>query len=329
MTMRNYVIIFIVLIAGELLAQDAHFTQFTSGAEWLNPATSGALTATSAQISYRDQWSGIGDFYKSMLASGQLRIGAKKDKRGFSSAGILLLNDRAGTARLNTLNGGFNYAYHVRLDNFQTLGLGVYAGVLQHSFSPNGLQWGSQYDGNAWNSALPGDAIVGARRTNLDLAAGVCWTWKSSENYMTSNDQRMFRLGAGMWHITQPNIAFSGLNKLAPRYSVHGDALIGIANTSFSILPAVLFQQQQTSELVVGSLIRYTVKESSRYTGFVASSSVAVGAYWRNKDAIAFAAQLQWSKYSLGMSYDATVSALRQSTNGRGGFEITLSYRGS
>jgi type IX secretion system PorP/SprF family membrane protein len=326
--MKTYFAILFLLLGGHAVAQDAHFTQFTAGADWLNPAAGGALAPASGNLIYRDQWGGIGEFYQSMYASGQFRLKQKKEKRGFSAAGIMVLNDRAGAAKLNTLNAGLNYAYHVRINNFQTLGAGVYVGFLQRSYTAAGLQWGSQYDGQAWNAALPGENLVAARRGMFDLGAGICWTFKSSEKYMTANNQRMFRIGAGAWHLGQPNIAFNGLDKLAPRISLHGDALIGIANTPLAVLPAVLFQQQQTTELVMGSLIRYTVKESSRYTNFVSSSSVAVGAYWRNKDAIALAAQLQWSSYTLGFSYDANVSALRQSTNGRGGFEITFSYAG-
>jgi type IX secretion system PorP/SprF family membrane protein len=326
MFMKQILTFLFLLFCSSAVAQDTHFTQFTAGADWLNPSVSGALAPASGNIIYRDQWSGIGEFYQSMYASGQCRIRAKKEKRGFSSAGIMVLNDRAGAAKLNTLNAGVNYAYHIRINNFQTLGAGVYLGFLQRSYTAAGLQWGSQYDGQTWNPTLPGENLVAARRSLFDLGAGLCWTFKSSEKYMTANNQRMFRIGAGAWHLGQPNIAFNGLDNLVPRISVHGDALIGIANTPLAVLPAVLFQRQQTTELVMGSLIRYTVKESSRYTNFVSSSSVAIGAYWRNKDAIAFAAQLQWSNYSLGLSYDANISALRQSTNGRGGFEITFSY---
>lgn len=328
MMMKKYIVFLFLVFAGRVFAQDVHFTQFTAGADWLNPAAGSALNTASGNLIYRDQWGGIGEFYQSVYASGQFRLKQKKQKRGFSAAGIMVLNDRAGAAKLNTLNAGLNYAYHVRINNFQTLGAGVYLGFLQRSYTAAGLQWGSQYDGQVWNAALPGENLVAARRNLFDLGAGLCWTFKSSEKYMTANNQRMFRIGAGAWHLAQPNIAFNGLDKLAPRISIHGDALIGIANTPLAVLPAVLFQRQQTTELVMGSLIRYTVKESSRYTNFVSSSSVAVGAYWRNKDAVAVAAQLQWSNYSLGLSYDANVSALRQSTNGRGGFEITFSYTG-
>ena len=327
--MKKISLLFLCLLAGYFsYAQDVHFTQFTSGIDWLNPAASGALSPVTANVIYRDQWGGIGDFYQSSYASGQFRLSDAKGKKGFSAAGVMVLNDRAGTARLNTLNAGLTYAYHVRLGAKQTLGAGVYAGYLQRSFGDAGLQWGSQYDGMAYNNTLPGESTGNLRRSMMDFGAGLCWTWKSSESYMTANNQRMFRLGGGVWHLAAPNIGFDGNDAVARRYSFHGDALIGISNTPLALLPAVLFQYQQTGELVVGSLIRYTVKEASRYTGFVSSSSVAVGAYWRNRDAVAIAAQLQWSNYSLGLSYDANISSLSNSTNGRGGFEVTFRYTG-
>jgi type IX secretion system PorP/SprF family membrane protein len=309
-------------------AQDVHFTQFTSGIDWLNPAAAGALSPVTANVIYRDQWGSAGEFYQSTYASGQFRFSGAQQKKGFSAAGVMVLHDRAGAARLNTLNAGLTYAYHVRLGAKQTLGAGVYAGFLQRSFNDVGLQWGSQYDGMAYNNALPGETTPNLRRSMVDFGAGLCWTFKSSETYMTANNQRMFRLGGGVWHLAAPNIAFNGTDAVARRYSFHGDALIGLSNTPLALLPAVMYQYQQTGELMVGSLLRYTVKEASRYTGFVSSSSVALGAYWRNRDAVALAAQLQWSNYSLGLSYDANISSLSNSTNGRGGFEITFRYTG-
>jgi hypothetical protein len=89
-----------------------------------------------------------------------------------------------------------------------------------------------------------------------------------------------------------------------------------------------LYQRQITNEILFGSLIRYTVKESSRYTGFVTSSSLAIGGYLRNRDSFAVAAQIQWSNYSLGINYDVNISGLRTATSGRGGFEISFRYTG-
>lgn len=311
----------------QLAAQDVHFTQTVAGIDWLNPGASGALSTASANLIYRDQWAAVGEGYTTVFASGQFRLGKQSKKRGFSSAGIQAFNDRAGDARLNTLNAGLTYAYHVRLDDHQTLGAGVYAGYLQRRFSQGALQWGTQYDGTQYNSALAGEIAGNDQRSLLDLAAGFCWTWKSSEAYMTANNQQMFRIGAGAWHLTRPNLAFNGTDPLGIRLSVHGDALVGLSNTPLALLPSVLWQQQgKQSELLLGSLVRYTVRESSRYTGFVSSSSIAVGAYWRNRDAAALAANYQWGNYSLGISYDVNVSGLRTSTNGRGGFEVTFRY---
>ena len=68
------------------------------------------------------------------------------------------------------------------------------------------------------------------------------------------------------------------------------------------------------------------LKEDSRYTGYVKGSALAVGGYYRNKDAFVVAALFEMSNYAIGASYDINVSGLKTATTGRGGFEITLRF---
>lgn len=325
---KVYLFSVLAVLSLQTMAQDAHFTQIQASTDWLNPAAAGALNGVQGNLIYRSQWNSIGDFYQTTYASGQFRFGEKNKQRGFSAAGITILNDRSGATRLNNLNAGLTYAYHIRLDDKQTFGAGIYAGFMQRRFTGDDLKWGSQYDGVQYNATLPGEIINTPQRSLFDVSAGVCWTWKSSETYMTANNQRMFRIGVGGWHLNRPNVGFFNTDKLAMRFSVHGDGLIGLGNTPLALVPSVLYQRQITNEILFGSLIRYTVKESSRYTGFVTSSSVAIGGYLRNRDSFAIAAQMQWSNYSLGINYDINISGLRTATNGRGGFEISFRYTG-
>ena len=60
--------------------------------------------------------------------------------------------------------------------------------------------------------------------------------------------------------------------------------------------------------------------EVSRY-------SLHLGSYLRWKDAIIPVAKLEINGMSISASYDANISMLKQSSNGQGGFELSLAYQ--
>ena len=73
-----------------------------------------------------------------------------------------------------------------------------------------------------------------------------------------------------------------------------------------------------------GALIRYVLKESSKYTGNVKGSALSIGGGYRFNDAIVIAAIMELAKWKMGISYDVNISGLRDVSLGKGGFEISL-----
>ena len=51
------------------------------------------------------------------------------------------------------------------------------------------------------------------------------------------------------------------------------------------------------------------------------------GTYLRWKDAIIPVAKLEFKPLSVAVSYDANISKLKTASNGRGGFEISITYQ--
>ena len=108
---------------------------------------------------------------------------------------------------------------------------------------------------------------------------------------------------------------------------LHGDMLIGIPNTSLSILPGVIYYSQgRLQELTAGAMFRYLLKEESNYTDFEKGRAISLGAHFRTKDAFIASLLLELGKFDIGVSYDFNVSALETASSGRGGFEIALRY---
>ena len=73
-------------------------------------------------------------------------------------------------------------------------------------------------------------------------------------------------------------------------------------------------------------MLKYTLREDSKYTGYVNGASVDVGLYYRWDDALVITGLIEMANYSIGLSYDATLSGLISPTTARGGFEISLRY---
>ena len=131
------------------------------------------------------------------------------------------------------------------------------------------------------------------------------------------------------YHINQPRQKFvSGPNeKLYRKYIFHGNLLFGLSNTMFAIAPSWLLQVQGTSsEMVAGTMVKYYMKDDSKYTGIIKRTSVGIGVSYRVRDAIITNLLIETGKYAIGLSYDINTSGLSQVTKGRGGFEIMIRY---
>jgi hypothetical protein len=55
-------------------------------------------------------------------------------------------------------------------------------------------------------------------------------------------------------------------------------------------------------------------------------TAVSIGAFYRLKDAFILAANMDYRNFNVGFSYDVNTSKLREATNRRGGFEISVIY---
>jgi len=96
-------LIVLMIGVGELKAQDIHYTQYELSPMTLNPALTGAYEGTFRVGGiYRDQWSSVlNNQYVTYTLYGDLPVIRGFGKNDWFGAGILLTNDRAGSASLN------------------------------------------------------------------------------------------------------------------------------------------------------------------------------------------------------------------------------------
>lgn len=313
-------------------AQDVHFSQMPYSPLTLNPALAGANSPLQAIVNYRTQWRSVASPYKTIAASVDGRINEnKRGKHGHIAYGLNFFNDQAGDARVSTTNVNLSVGYHIILDKTSTLGAAIYGGFGQRGINAAAGKWGSQYNGMAYDPTLSsGETFATSQFSYADFGAGLVYTYKEGDRYMTANDQKSFNYGFAIYHLNKPKYSFLGAGddeELYMRWSIFANGNIGLGNSRWSIVPGVYYQRQKSAqELLVGTYFKCRLSEASRATGFNKSSFLSLGLFYRNKDALVAKAMFEWADYSVGFAYDVNTSSLTEVSNARGGVEFFLRY---
>jgi type IX secretion system PorP/SprF family membrane protein len=311
------------------VAQDVHFSQMSFAPLMLNPALAGANYANQGNLVYRDQWKRGDAEFKTINAGYDMRFG-EKNKKGFFGSGLNFYNDKAGDPQMTTNYVSLSVGYHIKLNKFCTLGAAAQPSFCQRGIDYNALRWGAQYDGSAYNALLPNGEPVGATQFNFfDINAGTVFTYKSSEHYMTANDQFNLNIGFSAFHIAQPKYSFysNASEKLYRKYVFFANALIGMPNSKLSFVPALYINLQGSQkEILGGTYFRYLLQDKSVYTGIKKGSAVSLGTFYRAGDAFVAKVLLEYSHVAVGFAYDINLSSYTNASKGRGGMEITLRF---
>lgn len=335
--MKNFIqhiskAVFAILCSSSLvLSQDVHFSHMEYSPLTLNPALAGANSPMQGIVNYRSQWNSVAVPYQTIAASFDARFNEnKRGKKGIIAGGINFFNDQAGDVKVTTNNVNLNLAYHLILDRTSTLGLGIYTGFGQRSINTNEGRWGSQYNGMTYDPTMTsGENFASANFSFLDAGAGIVYTYKKNQGYMTQNDQRAFNYGFAAYHVNNPGYSFIDQNseKLYVRWSMFANGTIGIRNTRGSFLPGIYFQRQKSSmEILYGFYYQYIVSEGSKVTGFNKPMSISLGIFNRFKDAMVGKFMIEWDQFSAGFAYDINISSLTEVSRSKGGFELFLRF---
>lgn len=322
---------FVMSVSLPSMAQDVHFSQMEYSPMTLNPALTGANSPMQAIVNYRSQWNSVAEPFNTIAASFDARFNDKKrDKKGIFAGGINFYNDQAGDNLISTNKANLNLAYHLILDRKNTLGLGIYGGWGQRTLDYSNGKWASQYDGVTYNAtASSGENFNAQSFSFIDAGAGMVYTYRMNEGYMTQNLQRDINAGVAFFHVNSPSYSFieNDSEKLYMRWSIFANAVIGIPNSRGAVLPGVYFNRQKSAmEILYGLYYRYTLTEGSQITGFNKPFYLHLGLFHRWGDAVIPKISLEWHVLTAGFAYDVNISSLNRASNAMGGFEVFLRY---
>lgn len=333
-----------ILISGTAaFAQDLHFSQYYENPSLVNPALTGSQYVLRASVIYKDQWRSVTVPYKTYGASYEMKFKAsswektdpyrtKAYKKAFNrlAGGLSFYSDKAGDGDMGTNQVNLSLASFIKTGDNSALSLGLQGSVVQRSVNFNKFIFSNQYNGTSYDPNLPNMEENGSRSFIYpDLSAGVLWHYSKEEESIGENNQVDGDIGVAGYHLTKPSQKYlDGTNeKLFSKINVHGRLLIGIPRSNVGIAPSFLFQfQGPQRELMGGLMVKYYLKYDSKYTGYVRKSSLGLGVYYRNKDAVILNVLLELGQYAVGIGYDLNTSGLSKVSTLRGGPEIMIRF---
>jgi type IX secretion system PorP/SprF family membrane protein len=304
-------------------AQDLHFSQFFETPILRNPSLSGIFPGDiRAQLVHRNQWNSVTNAYKtsSVNATYKLPTGKGDD---FFTAGLQLLYDKAGTLGLTTAHvlPAIGYYKAINAEKQSYVSVGFMGGLVQKRIDRSKITTNAQYDGLAYNPALAnGENITTPNLSYWDGAVGV--------NYFSAfgtDNKHNFFAGAAYHHFHRPPSSFyrNEIAALNAKWGLSGGMQVSINEVNFFNIQVDYSVQGPASQIIGGVLYGYKIGDIQNpdYT-------LQGGLMWRWRDAVIPVVKLDYNPFSLALSYDVNVSALKTASQYRGGFELSVSYIG-
>ena len=139
-------------------AQDVHFSQFYTTPLQVNPALTGVFDGTfRVSNTYRSQWASHGKGYKTIHFSADAPLAKGNLDNNFFGVGLLVYQDKAGTAELKTtiLEGSLSYVTSLDDANDNYISIGFQAGLNQQSMDLTSATRDNQWNGDKFDPIQP------------------------------------------------------------------------------------------------------------------------------------------------------------------------------
>ncbi len=299
-------------------AQDMHFSQFYETPLFRNPALAGIVNADiRAQAVYRSQWNSVANAYKTVSANAEYKMPVGNGDN-FATIAMQVFHDRAGTTNLTSTQVMPALNFHKSMSSRKNvyLSMGFMGGVMQRRFDRSKMTTNNQYDGGG-----DGETLENTQYSYFDGAVGL-----SLNSEFGNSQENNYVLGVAYHHFNKPKTSFyqNAEIELSPKYVLSAGVRFNLNEFSLLTIEADHSRQQQFTETIAGMM--YTLKIGAEAEGL--NYSLSGGGYLRWNDALIPTVKLNYHPFGVGLSYDVNISTLRNSSYGRGGFELSLTYTG-
>jgi type IX secretion system PorP/SprF family membrane protein len=324
--MRHFTLLFI-LLADALIAcsQDPSFSQFFTSPLNINPALTARINSKWRVISnLRDQWIGPASPYATGTISYDTRALEKyMSENTVFGIGGMLLYDQAMRSIYKASFASLNLSYNVLLaeaDFQHRLGIGVGGIYGNKHVDFNRLYFAEQFIGTGFDQNLPsGEHALANMKPYFSSSAGML--------YSITGTVSNFDIGGAVYHINKPRQTFmqDPYQYLKARFVGHANFEMFINDAYVLNANAIYQRQSKTNYFSVGGAIGYYLT-SDYYTQN--DVLMSLGAWYWSNNAIVPYVGFSYSNFQVGLSYDITISKLREADPRPKTVEISLVLRG-
>ncbi len=306
----------------KVFGQDPQFSQYYNAPLYLNPAFAGTGNNTRLVLNHRIQWPSVGSVtpFTTTAASFDHYIESYN-----SGVGLLLTRDRQGIGRLTSTDVSLLYSYQVDLNSKWSFRPGLQGTVVNRSVNYSNLVFVDQVNNNGLTGNATNDLLANQDRNKIypDISAGVLFF-----------SDRIW-LGGSIHHLNRPNQSFADTKIPVPwKSSIQGGLRIPFGNqfrkkgyetidVERSISPSLNYKAQgKFSQLDAGVQMIY---DPLMFGVWYRGIPLKVFEGFPSNESIIVLAGIHIQKFSIGYSYDVTISNLSLSNSG-GAHEISLIY---
>lgn len=323
-TRIKYLFIFLMLhCTNNAVCQDINFSQFYELPLLRNPALAGIFSGDYAiSTAYRNQWQSVTTPYRTFALGLEYKKSVRQNSNDFFTIGLQGTNDIAGDSRLRRMQifPVLNFHKSLNSEKDSYLSAGIMGGPVMQRFDPSQLTFDDQFVNGAYSSTNPTKQVfTNTGFTYWDLTAGLTFST------IAGADTR-FYLGAAMFHITKPKVAFQKQYDiiLNPKYVVNAGLSRSLSDANKLILYADYFMQGGARQVQGGFMLSHDFLNNDEDQKVVLTG----GLFYRSRDALVPVIKLDYNRLGLGVNYDINISKLKSASQLKGAFEVTLTYKG-
>ncbi len=331
MLKRGFLLIISVISWHFVQAQDPQYSQFYAAPLYLNPAFAGSAMAPRVNFNHRNQWPSLSANFVTSSISADMYFDKVK-----SGVGILLTTDRQFT-NLTTTDIGAVYSYHLKISDNLTAKLGVQGSYVTRGINFADYTFGDQIASyiNSGYSNFPQISNDQILQSGNNTAPQLKY-WDFSTGALVYSEQ--FWIGASVHHLNQPTQSFNNKDiRLPMKIGIQAGYRIPLADYMIgnnlgdnierekSITPVIHYKRQgESDQLDVGAYLTYSpLVLGVWYRGIPLKTYTKNDVSIVSHDAAVFLLGYRQDNFSIGYSYDATISRLGSTG---GAHELSLSY---
>jgi type IX secretion system PorP/SprF family membrane protein len=320
MTKKFLVLVILTLSGLKGWSQDPQFSQFYANPLYLNPALAGGALAPRLTVNYRNQWPALSANFVTTS------FGVDNYFSKFNSGvGVYALMDSQGLGNLKSTEVGAQYSYQLKLNEETFLRLGLQGAYTTRTLDYFGLTFGDQYSNQGFTGNPTQEPLIQNGIPQVSYA-------DFSTGMMVYSD--WYWAGIAAHHINRPNQAFSSVDaaRLPIKASFQAGLRIPFGGYTYlgneidrekTISPAIMYKSQgKFDQFDAGVYVTYAPMVFGAWYRGIPVKKYAENI--NNHESLIFLAGFRQDKFSIGYSYDATISTLGIGSGGA--HEISLSY---